>query len=82
MTNPFENDESLYTVLKNAEGQHSLWPTFAPVPAGWAVAFGPDQRQSCLDFVSESWPSLRPARFGRAGEGAEAAAGAAVGQRP
>jgi len=38
MTNPFENPEGRYLVLVNGEGQHSLWPSFCEVPAGWTVA--------------------------------------------
>ncbi len=41
MTNPFEDPEGTYLVLVNDEGQHSLWPSFAEVPAGWTVALPP-----------------------------------------
>ncbi|HEX6358895.1 MbtH family protein [Actinophytocola sp.] len=60
MTNPFEVPDANYTVLRNEENQHSLWPGFADVPAGWTVAFGPDRRDSCLDYVRENWVDLRP----------------------
>lgn len=60
MTNPFENDDLLFLVLVNDEGQHSLWPAFAEVPAGWRVAFGEDSRQACLAHVEENWTDLRP----------------------
>ena len=32
MTNPFEDENGVYHVLVNEEGQHSLWPTFIDVP--------------------------------------------------
>jgi MbtH protein len=60
MTNPFENDDHRFLVLVNEEGQHSLWPAFAEVPAGWRVAFGEDSRQACLAHVEENWTDLRP----------------------
>ncbi|ELS53318.1 MbtH family protein [Streptomyces sp. ISL-22] len=60
MTNPFENDDASYRVLVNAEGQHSLWPDFADVPAGWEAVFGPAPRQECLDYVNEHWTDMRP----------------------
>ncbi|MFJ9418931.1 MbtH family protein [Streptomyces sp. NPDC101227] len=60
MSNPFENDEAFYLVLLNTEGQHSIWPSFADVPQGWEVAFGPQLRQECLDFVNENWTDMRP----------------------
>lgn len=60
MTNPFENPDGTYLVLVNDEGQHSLWPAFAEVPAGWSVAYGEDTRQACLDHIEASWTDLRP----------------------
>lgn len=60
MANPFENPEGSYLVLVNDEGQHSLWPAFAEVPAGWTVALAETDRQSCLDYVEEHWTDIRP----------------------
>jgi uncharacterized protein YbdZ (MbtH family) len=59
-TNPFENDDARYFVLVNEENQHSLWPVFAEVPAGWTVTFGEDSRQACLDHINENWTDMRP----------------------
>jgi MbtH protein len=60
MTNPFEADDAVYLVLVNGEGQYSLWPSFAEVPAGWTVAKTEDTRQACLDYVNEAWTDMRP----------------------
>ncbi|CAM5709931.1 MbtH family protein [Streptomyces viridifaciens] len=60
MANPFENDDAPYFVLVNDEGQHSLWPTFAEVPAGWQVAHGEDTRAACLEYVEQNWTDMRP----------------------
>lgn len=60
MTNPFENPDGVYLVLVNDENQHSLWPSFAEVPAGWTVVHGPESRQSCLDHVERNWTDMRP----------------------
>jgi MbtH protein len=60
LTNPFEDPEASYLVLVNQEGQHSLWPTFVDVPAGWEVIFGENSRQECLDFIESNWRDLRP----------------------
>ncbi|MFJ7214030.1 MbtH family protein [Amycolatopsis sp. NPDC098790] len=60
MTNPFEDPDGTYLVLVNAENQHSLWPEFVDVPAGWTVAFGPAARQECLDHVEANWTDMRP----------------------
>ncbi|MDH6708778.1 MULTISPECIES: MbtH family protein [unclassified Kitasatospora] len=61
MTNPFEDTEGTYLVLVNEEGQHSLWPVFAEVPAGWTTTYGPAGRQECLDHVENTWTDMRPA---------------------
>ncbi|RSM88014.1 MbtH family protein [Kibdelosporangium aridum] len=60
MTNPFDNEDGSFFVLVNDEGQHSLWPTFAEVPAGWTRVYGEATRQECLAYVEENWTDLRP----------------------
>ena len=60
MTNPFEDPEGHYLVVVNDEDQHSLWPSFIPVPAGWRVTFGEDSRDACLAYVERTWTDLRP----------------------
>jgi MbtH protein len=60
MTNPFDVEDGTYAVLVNDEGQYSLWPTFAPVPAGWTVVHGPAGRTSCLDHIKANWTDMRP----------------------
>jgi MbtH protein len=72
MTNPFDDPDARYVVLVNDEGQHSLWPEFVAVPAGWNQVHGPDSRDSCLDYVEHNWVDMRPASLVRqmAGENA------------
>jgi MbtH protein len=60
MTNPFEDPDGRYLVLVNDEHQHSLWPAFAGVPAGWTIAFGEESRAACLDYVERTWTDLMP----------------------
>lgn len=60
MPNPFEEKDVNYTVLRNDDNQHSLWPAFAPAPDGWTVVHGPAPRDECLDYVREHWLDLRP----------------------
>lgn len=60
MTNPFEDADGRYLVLVNDEDQHSLWPAFAAVPAGWRTVFGEDTREACLAYVETNWTDLRP----------------------
>lgn len=61
MTNPFDDENGTFLVLRNDEGQYSLWPEFAPVPDGWQIVFGPDARQPCWDYVEQTWTDMRPA---------------------
>ncbi|GGR42216.1 MbtH family protein [Streptomyces netropsis] len=60
MSNPFEDENASYFVLVNDENQHSLWPAFAEVPAGWTTAFGQDTRAACLEYVEQNWTDMRP----------------------
>ena len=68
MTNPFDNEDGKFFVLVNDEGQHSLWPTFADVPAGWQVVFGEDSKAACLEYVEQNWTDMRPNSLIRAME--------------
>lgn len=60
MVNPFDDEDGSFLVLVNEENQHSLWPSFAAVPAGWDVVFGKDTREACLAYVEENWTDMRP----------------------
>ncbi|MER7731728.1 MbtH family protein [Streptomyces virginiae] len=61
MSNPFEDDNSGYLVLVNDENQHSLWPVWIDVPAGWTTVHGEAPRQECLDWIETNWTDIRPA---------------------
>ncbi|MES9525480.1 MbtH family protein [Streptomyces capoamus] len=60
MQNPFDNPDGRFLVLRNDEGQHSLWPAFAEVPAGWATVHAESDRQTCLDYIEAQWTDIRP----------------------
>ncbi|MFF3396699.1 MbtH family protein [Streptomyces sp. NPDC002669] len=59
-TNPFEDKDATYLVLVNDEGQHSLWPVFAEVPAGWTVALKESGHDEALAYIEENWTDMRP----------------------
>jgi glycopeptidolipid biosynthesis protein len=59
-TNPFDDDSGSFFVLINDEEQHSLWPAFADVPAGWQAVYGEADRAACLDYVDQNWTDIRP----------------------
>lgn len=58
--NPFDDDNGSFFVLVNDEEQHSLWPTFADVPAGWRVVYGEADRAACLEYIEQNWTDIRP----------------------
>jgi MbtH protein len=58
--NPFDDDNGTFVVLVNDEDQHSLWPVFSDVPAGWRVVFGEATRTECLDYIEKNWTDIRP----------------------
>ncbi|MER5822431.1 MbtH family protein [Streptomyces mirabilis] len=60
MTNPFEDADAVYSVLVNDEGQYSLWPAFADIPAGWAAELVEADREACLAYIEEHWTDMRP----------------------
>ncbi|MFC0598847.1 MbtH family protein [Streptomyces palmae] len=60
MANPFEDENAEYLVLRNDEGQYSLWPVFAEVPSGWSVAKERDSRAACVEYINASWTDMRP----------------------
>ncbi|WP_330299315.1 MbtH family protein [Streptomyces sp. NBC_00503] len=59
-SNPFDDENGQFYVVVNDEDQHSLWPGFREVPAGWRVVFGAAGRAECLQYVEENWTDLRP----------------------
>lgn len=66
MSNPFDDNDGTFLVLVNDENQHSLWPEFAEIPAGWRSVHGPAARQDCLDYIETHWTDMRPASLVRA----------------
>jgi MbtH protein len=60
MTNPFEDENGVYHVLVNQEGQYSLWPSFKDVPQGWTIAKKSESRAACLEYINQNWTDMRP----------------------
>jgi MbtH protein len=73
-TNPFEDPEQTYLVLVNDEGQHSLWPAFVDVPAGWTTVLPEGPRDAALDYIDKNWTDMRPKSLIAAMDGAVPAA--------
>jgi uncharacterized protein YbdZ (MbtH family) len=58
--NPFDDDNGSFVVLVNDEEQHSLWPAFADLSAGWRVVYGEADRAGCLGYIERNWTDIRP----------------------
>lgn len=58
--NPLDDDAGSFFVLVNDEDQHSLWPAFVEVPAGWRVIYGEAARDACLAYIEKNWTDIRP----------------------
>jgi MbtH protein len=60
MTNPFENEDGVYLVLVNDEGQYSLWPAYLDIPIGWRATGPKGERKVCLEWIDRNWTDMRP----------------------
>ncbi|MEV7358648.1 MbtH family protein [Kitasatospora sp. NPDC059811] len=60
MANPFDREDGTFLVLVNAEGQHSLWPSFAAVPEGWSVTLEATDRATAVAHIEGNWTDMRP----------------------
>jgi len=49
-----------YNVVKNDEGQFSIWPARKAIPAGWSAVGVADAKTACLDYVKVTWTDSRP----------------------
>lgn len=50
-----------FHVVRNAEGQYSLWPVPLAEPAGWERVYGPASQAACLAEIEAQWTDTRPA---------------------
>lgn len=60
MTNPFEDNNGDYLVLKNGEGQYSLWPEFRQIPSGWTPVGPRGKKAECVAWIDQEWTDMRP----------------------
>ncbi|MDQ9213480.1 MbtH family protein [Escherichia marmotae] len=62
-SNPFDAPQGAFYVLRNAQGQFSLWPQPCALPAGWDVVCEPQSQQACQQWLEANWHTLTPANF-------------------
>ncbi|MDT3717945.1 MbtH family NRPS accessory protein [Pseudomonas oryzihabitans] len=58
--NPFDDPAQVLVILRNAQGQCSLWPEDMACPAGWTPVFGPALRPACDDWLKAHWRDIHP----------------------
>ncbi len=58
----FENDSRrVYEVVRNHQGQHSIWPHDRELPPGWTTIGLRGTKETCLSGITRVWTDCRPA---------------------
>lgn len=52
--------EKLFRVVRNGEGQYSVWADDRELPSGWESAGPTGSRAACLAYIQEHWTDIRP----------------------
>ncbi|NUT32219.1 MAG: MbtH family NRPS accessory protein [Hamadaea sp.] len=60
MTEVFDDEDRVFTVVVNDEDQYSIWPDDRPAPTGWSAVGRTGRKQECLDYIAEVWTDMRP----------------------
>ncbi|PZX46837.1 MbtH family protein [Algoriphagus chordae] len=55
-----EEDQTIYTVTVNYEGQYSIWPVDRELPLGWESVGKQGYKQECLEYTKGIWTDMRP----------------------
>jgi MbtH protein len=54
------NSTGTFQVLKNEEGQYSLWPARKQIPKGWVATGFEGSAAECMAQVDSEWLDMRP----------------------
>ncbi|HEX6098999.1 MAG TPA: MbtH family protein [Thermoanaerobaculia bacterium] len=63
MANIDQEDTTTYRVVRNEEGQYSIWPADRENPAGWTDGGFQGSKQESLAYIREVWTDRRPTRL-------------------
>ena len=55
-----EEDNIIYTVVRNEEEQYSIWIADRALPPGWIAAGKTGSKAECLAYIDEVWTDMRP----------------------
>lgn len=62
-SNPFDNPQGQFYILRNDQQQFSLWPHHCALPEGWTVECLPQSLEACNAWLAENWSTLTPAHY-------------------
>jgi len=60
VSDPREDDTTIYKVVLNHEEQYSIWLADRDNPAGWRDGGKAGTKAECLAFIKEIWVDMRP----------------------
>ena len=60
MSQDENEDQNLYVVVVNVEGQYSIWAADKPIPDGWSKSEKEGPKADCLEFIKGVWTDMRP----------------------
>lgn len=64
--NAYTIDGDLFKVIKNSEGQYSLWPEQKTTPEGWVETGFTGSKTEASAYVDREWTDMRPLSLQRA----------------
>jgi MbtH protein len=53
-------DKTIYRVVRNPDGQYSIWPADRENPLGWSDDGFEGPKEACLAHIKEVWTERRP----------------------
>jgi len=56
----WNNEDTIFHVVRNHEEQYSIWPEYKDIPAGWTAVGKSGKKQECLEYIQENWTDMRP----------------------
>jgi uncharacterized protein YbdZ (MbtH family) len=58
-SNPFDNPQGQFYILRNDQQQYSLWPQHCALPAGWRWC-ARRSPEACNAWLAANWSTLTP----------------------
>ncbi len=56
----FDDENTVFKVVLNHEGQYSIWPKNRDLPLGWKEDGTEGIKQVCLEHIEKVWTDMRP----------------------